>query len=157
MGSPGGPGCSGYSLHAAGSLMRSAFLSCPTYGASDTLAGFDLKTLMSYLPDFKVSDLFANVPALATATAIAAAWSPIVGSTPSVVNRGNYYEVVFAPDQEDRAVEWILTQLNREPGPVRIEAGGMAVKVITRKYWPYFAGAALLGAVVGYTLHGRGR
>lgn len=101
------------------------------------------------------SALFSAIPAAATANAIALAWAPIVGSPPAVVNRGGYYEVVFTPDQEDRAAAWIRTQLNREPGPVRMELSGIAVKVIARQYWPYVVGVAAAGALLGMAFRGR--
>lgn len=96
------------------------------------------------------TDAFKSLPAAATATALAAGLSPIAGSMPSVVSRGDYFDIVFDATQEERVSEWILAQLNREPGPVRMELGGVALKVITRKYWPWFAGAVALGAVLGY-------
>lgn len=100
------------------------------------------------------SSVFAAIPAAATANAIALAWAPIVGGAPSVVNRGGYYEIVFTPDQEDRAAAWIRTQLNREPGPVRMELGGIAAKVVARQYWPYVLAVAAAGAFLGYSLRG---
>lgn len=99
---------------------------------------------------------FSAIPAAATARAIALAWSPIVGGSPDVVNHGDYYEVVFTPEQEDRAAAWIVSQLDREPGPVRMSLGGVATKVITREYWPYILGVAAVGGLVGYSLR-RGR
>lgn len=98
---------------------------------------------------------FAAIPGFATANAIALAWMPITGTPPAVINRGEYYEIAFNPEQEDRAAAWIVSQLNREPGPVRMESGGIAIKVITRKYWPYILGVAAAGAVLGYTMRGR--
>ena len=103
------------------------------------------------------SDIFARIPAAATANAIALAWTPIVGSPPAVMNRGTYYEVMMTPDQEDRAVAWIESQLNKEPGPVRMNLSGIGTKVIFREYWPEIAGIAAIGAVLGIALAGRRR
>ena len=99
-------------------------------------------------------EAFKAIPAAATAQAIALAWAPITGRAPAVINRGGFYEIAFDPEQEDRAAAWIVAQLNREPGPVRMEAGGIAMKVIARKYWPAVLGVAAAGAVLGYVLRG---
>lgn len=109
---------------------------------------------MSALPQ-AFRELFAAIPAQATALAIAAAWRPIVGSMPTVENRGDYWAVVFDLEQEDRAAAWILSQLNREPGPVRMELGGVARKVITRQYWAWALGLVAVGGLVGYAVRGR--
>lgn len=103
--------------------------------------------------DFRAA--FAAIPAAATARAISLAWMPILGDAPAVVNYGDYYAVEFTPAQEERAAAWIVSQLNREPGPVRMDAGGIAVRVVGRKYWPYLAGVAIAGAFLGYMARGR--
>lgn len=103
------------------------------------------------------SAIFSRIPAAATANAIALAWAPILGSSPAVLNRGGYFEIVFTPEQEDRAAAWIVSQLDREPGPVRMNAGGIATKVITRQYWPYILGVAALGGAIGYIASGARR
>lgn len=97
---------------------------------------------------------FAAIPGFATANAIALAWTPITGRPPAVINRGEYYDVVFDPEQEDRAAAWIVDQLNREPGAVRVEAAGIAQKVVMRQYWPYMLGLAAVGALLGYSMKG---
>lgn len=109
---------------------------------------------MSSLPE-TFRELFAAIPAQATALAIAAAWRPIVGSMPTVENRGDHWAVVFDMEQEDRASAWILSQLRREPGPVRMELGGVAQKVITRKYWALGLGLVVIGGLIGYSVRGK--
>lgn len=99
--------------------------------------------------------IFSGLPSFATAQALALAWAPIAGGSPTVFKRDGYYEIIFTPAQEERVAEWILLQLNREPGPVRVELGGIAVKVITRKYWLYAAGLLVAGGLAGYALSGR--
>lgn len=91
---------------------------------------------------------------MATANAIALAWAPITGTAPAVVNRGEFYAVEFTPEQEDRAAAWILSQLRNEPGPVRVQVGGIATKVIARNYWPWFIGVAAAGIAIGYIAKG---
>lgn len=110
----------------------------------------------SQLAGLDWSAIFSAIPSAATATAIAAAWSPIVGGMPAVINRGDHYEVAFTMDQEDRASAWIISQLNKEPGPVQMDLSGVAIKVITRQYWPWVLGVAGLGFAAGYLLKGRG-
>jgi hypothetical protein len=110
---------------------------------------------MNTLAGINWSALFSGIPAAATAQAIALAWTPIVGGSPTVVNRGDYYQVVFTPEQEDRAAQWLVMQLNKEPGPVRVDMGGIAWKVIVREYWPYILGTLAAGAVVGYAARRR--
>lgn len=106
--------------------------------------------------------VFAGIPALATATAISVAWAPITGSAPAVIRRQGGYDVIFDADQEERAAEWLRIQLARGigagsegPGPVGVQMGGIATKVITRTYWPYMLGIAAVGAAIGYSLRGR--
>lgn len=89
--------------------------------------------------------LFSAIPAQATAIAIMTALSPIVGGFPDVVNRGTHWAVVLNEPQQERLTEWILTQLRKEPGPVRVETGSVALRVVTRQYWPWFAGAVAGG------------
>lgn len=107
---------------------------------------------MNHLAGIDWRETFKAIPAAATANAIALAWSPIVGGVPAVANRGGYYEITFTAEQEDRAAAWIVSQLSREPGPVRMEIGGIALKVLTRQYWAYVAGVAAAGAILGYVM-----
>jgi hypothetical protein len=109
----------------------------------NALAGVDWKSI------------FQNIPAAATAQAIALAWTPIIGSRPAVIPFDDHYEIQFTPDQEDRASAWIESQLSAEPGPVRMNIGGIATKVIARQYWPWILGVAAAGALVGYSMRGR--
>lgn len=107
--------------------------------------------------DFR--DIFRSLKPAATAAALAIAVTPIVGGVVQTVNRGEYYEIIFNPEQEDRLAEWIRSQLNREPGAVRISSGGVALKVIARQYWPWMLGIAALGGAVAWSVKGgrRGR
>lgn len=99
--------------------------------------------------------IFGALAPAGTAHGLAVALSPIAGSMPRVSDGAGYSEITFTPEQETRLAEWILTQLRSEPGPVRVHAGGLALKVITRQYWPWFAAAVAVGLVVGYGLRGK--
>lgn len=103
----------------------------------------DLSTLLSRIPD--------SVKAASMATAV----SSITGTTPNVVNRGGYYEVVLDGEQEDVFSEWVIDQLNKEPGPVRVDLSGVTRKVVFRQWWPQMAGLVFAGAVLGFLLRGR--
>ncbi len=109
---------------------------------------------MPLASDFR--DLFRSIPAAATATAFQVALAPVVGSLPQTVAHSDYYEIVFTPEQEDRLAEWIRSQLNKEPGPVRIASGGVALKVISRQYWPWVLGLATVAAGLGYVAGKKG-
>ncbi len=100
---------------------------------------------------------FAAIPAGTTARGLALALAPITGTVPAVVSHGDYSEITFTPEQEERLSAWILTQLRREPGPVRIQSGGVALKVIMREYWPWMVGFVAVGAAVGYMASKGGR
>jgi len=104
------------------------------------LAGVDWKSI------------FQSIPAAATARALQVALTPIAGSAPIFTNYGDYCSLSFTPEQEERVSEWILMQLKKEPGPVRVDTAGIALKVIFRQYWPYMLGLAALGAFVGYSM-----
>lgn len=107
---------------------------------------------MSGLVSVDWKAIFQGIPGAATANAIALAWAPIVGGMPAVINRGEYYEVALTPDQEDRAAAWIMSQLDKEPGPVRMDLTGVGTKVIMRHYWPHVLGVLALGAALGYSI-----
>ena len=100
-------------------------------------------TQMSGLPS--LSQIFGGVDCLRSSPGfprprrrrLGSGFIPIAGSKPNVTIHGDYSEITFTPDQEERVSAWILTQLNHEPGPVRVDASGVAMKVISRKYWPY--------------------
>jgi len=103
-------------------------------------------------------EIFSAIPAKATATALRLALIPIAGGAPVLTDHGDYFSISFTPDQESRVSAWILSQLNKEPGPVRIETGAIALNVLTRKYWPYGLGLVLAGAGLGYFLStGKGK
>lgn len=103
-------------------------------------------------------EVFSSIPSGATARALSVAVMPITGTAPAVVSRGDYYEILFDAEQENRLVEWFLIQLRREPGAIRIPAStSIAVKVLARQYWPWILGVAGAGAVVGFVMRGKGR
>jgi hypothetical protein len=95
------------------------------------------------------SALFAAIPAAGTAVAIGTALTPILGSPPTIANNAGVYSISFSPDQEDVFAAWLVTQLNSDPVPVQMDLGGVAIKVITRKYWPWVLGVAGAGFVLG--------
>jgi len=99
--------------------------------------------------------IFSALAPRATARGLALALSPIAGGSPKVTDFSDHSEIEFTPEQEERLAEWILTQLRAEPGPVRVASGSVALKVVTRQYWPWFAGAVGVGALVGYSLSRR--
>lgn len=95
---------------------------------------------------------WGSIAPRATARGLALALSPLAGGMPPVTDYSGYSEINFTPEQRDRLAEWTLTQLRKEPGPVRVSLGPIALRVVTRQYWPWFAGAVALGLVAGYTL-----
>jgi hypothetical protein len=101
-------------------------------------------------------DIFQNIPAQATAVGLATALIPIAGSMPSVNNMGSYFTITFTPEQSDRVSQFILAQLNKEPGSVRMDVSSIAWQVILREYWMYFAGAIALGCLLSKLTGRRG-
>lgn len=100
------------------------------------------------------TSIFSTLAPAATARGIAAALAPIAGSMPRVTDGGGYSEISFTPEQEERVSAWLVSQLNKEPGPVRMDMGGIALKVISREYWPYMIGLAVAGGLLGYLVGG---
>jgi hypothetical protein len=98
--------------------------------------------------DFK--SIFSAIPAAATAQAFKLALTPIAGSPPTVTNHGEYYSITFTPDQEALVAAWIVSQIKKEPGPVRIESGAIALRVLVRQYWPYALALIAIGAAGAY-------
>jgi hypothetical protein len=96
--------------------------------------------------------IFSAIPAAATANALAAALAPIAGSRPQVTNYGTYHTITFDDAQKERLTAWIIGQLDKEPGPVRVDLNQIALQVIARKYWVYLGGIFLLGAIGAYYL-----
>ncbi len=111
---------------------------------------------MSWLSDLGSSalDLFTGLPSASTARALALAIAPIAGGVPQTMDYPDYSEVVFTPDQEERVAAWLGTQLRAEPGPVRVDMSGIALKVLAREYWPWFVGLTLAGGLAGYAMRG---
>lgn len=102
-----------------------------------------------------VSAILGRIPTNVQAASMATAISMITGSTPSVVNRGDYHEIILDGEQEDAFSQWVLSQLNKEPGAVRVDLSGVTRKVVVRQWWPQMAGLVAAGALVGYLLRGR--
>jgi hypothetical protein len=94
---------------------------------------------------------------LATISGLRLALAPIAGSLPALVNHGDYYSLVFTPEQEANLSAWIVRQINHDPGPIRIESGGIVRRVIAKQYWPHILGIAAVGGALGYFLRGRKR
>lgn len=94
-----------------------------------------------------------SIAPLAQAEASALAISGFIGSKPTVVNHGDYVEVVFTPEQETAAADFIMRQINKDPGNVRFTVGNIFLQVLFRKYWLYlvglFGGGVVLGRVTG--------
>lgn len=103
-----------------------------------------------------VKEIFGALVPTATAEGIAGALTPIIGR-PVVNHYGQYSEIKFTPNQETVLTEWILSQLRKEPGAVRVDAGGVALKVLARQYWPWVLGLAGLSAVLGFSIAYGGR
>lgn len=95
--------------------------------------------------------IFNSIAPVAQAEAAALAISGFIGSKPAVVNHGDYVEVVFTPEQEAAAADFILQQINKAPGNVRFSVGNIFLQVLFRKYWLYllgiFGGGVALGRV----------
>jgi len=97
-----------------------------------------------------LSGILSSIPGSVQAASMATAISSVTGSTPIVHNRGDYYEIILDGEQEDRLSNWILAQMNKEPGQVRVNLSGVATKVVFREYWPQMAAILAAGLVVGY-------
>lgn len=91
------------------------------------------------------------IPAVLQAQAAALAAKEVIGMdrAPTVLNYGTYAAIELDAEQEDQIARFIIRQLDREPGQVRINLAGVALKVLARKYWPHLAGLVGAGALVG--------
>ena len=69
----------------------------------------------------------------------------------STINRFNdYTELVLSEQQVLHGQKFFIDLLESEPGDVRfINTGDVFMPVIFKKYWPWAAGALVLGAILG--------
>lgn len=102
-------------------------------------------------------EIFDAILPAAGAQAVAAGISTVTGSRPAVVAYSDHSEIVLTPEQEDLLAQWIVGQLNKEPGRVRVNLSGVATKVLFRKYWGWMAAAVAGGALLGAAMRGKGR
>lgn len=83
--------------------------------------------------------------------------SQITGEAPIIERYGDYNNIVLTNEQELKLQEFLLSQLNKEPGPVRLDMGGIVLPVVIKKYWPWAVGAVAVGGVLGVLIGKAGR
>lgn len=86
------------------------------------------------------------------ANAIVIALKPITGSMMRIEYGDSYSRIVPSEAEASRLSEWILAQINKDPGGIRFDVSGVWPKVVLRQWWPYmlgiFAGGFLMGKVL---------
>lgn len=102
-----------------------------------------------------LTEIFDAVLPSAGAQAVSVGISAVTGSRPEVVTYVDHSEVVLTPEQEDLLAQWIVAQLNKEPGAVRVDLSGVATKVLWRKYWPWLLGSVAGGFALGASMRRR--
>ena len=94
---------------------------------------------------------------LGEVTAISMALKPITGTFIPWAKKGDGYILVPSEAQADEIAQWILVQLDSKKDPNSSPAVGFDFdfsriwpKVVFRKWWPYMAGLAGTGFILGY-------
>lgn len=80
--------------------------------------------------------------------AMLVAAAAITGESPQAINRGEYVEIIFTPKQKELMQSWIVDNLLKKPGDVRIDYYGIALPPIIKVYGKI----ALLALVAAYVL-----
>jgi len=76
------------------------------------------------------------------AAAIAAQPALSLSRAPAVVNYGSYVVIELDPQLQGEVAEFIIRQLESEPGAVRVSGlGGVLARVLARKYSAWIGGA----------------
>lgn len=111
---------------------------------------------MSGLVDSVKKALTTPLGTMAQATALSIALAPIAGNRSIPISR-NGDEYILVPDrgQVDLISQWIIRQLKKEPGNVRVDVSDIWPKVVFRMWWPYILGIGATGAIAGYLLAGK--
>lgn len=101
-----------------------------------------------------ISRIFGAVSNTAAAEATAVAMSYYLGTKPTVTTYPDYAEITLSPAQEAAAADFLIRQLKKEPGPVRINLGTVFVQVLFRQYWLYILGVFGGGVALGRATKG---
>lgn len=99
------------------------------------------------------------VPVLiAQAAALAAQPALSLSRAPAVVNYGSYVVIELDPQLQGEVAEFIIRQLEAEPGAVRVAGlGGVLARVLARKYSGWIGGALAGSFGLGWLTKGRGK
>ncbi len=95
----------------------------------------------------------ADAVSILVAETAAQAARPIMGLSraPTVTNYGSYVALELDSDLQKEVADFLIRQLDAEPGAVRVTGlGGVFLRVLARKYWPWTLGS--LGASFGLGL-----
>lgn len=83
------------------------------------------------------------IPALLIGQAAAVAAQPALSLSraPTVVNYGSYVVIELDPQLQGEVADFIIRQLEAEPGAVRVSGlGGVLARVLARKYSAWIGG-----------------
>lgn len=99
------------------------------------------------------------VPVLiAQAAALAAQPVLSLSRAPAVVNYGSYVVIELDPQLQKETADFIIRQLEAEPGAVRVAGlGGVLARVLARKYSGWIGGALAGSFGLGWLSKGRGK
>lgn len=86
------------------------------------------------------------------AQAIAGAGALLLGSSPQVLERPEYIEIIPTDAQAEQLREMLERWMSREPGVVRVDVMKVLQPIILKKAAPWLLGASALGGVLGRVL-----
>lgn len=95
---------------------------------------------------------------IAQAAAVAAKPALSLSRAPQVVNYGGYVVIELDPELQGEVADFIIRQLEAEPGAVRVAGlGGVLARVLARKYSAWIGGALAGSFGLGWLSKGKGK
>ncbi len=91
----------------------------------------------------------ADIISAARALAIRKGVRKLTGAEPEVELKDDHVRIYFAPDELRIAQEWFKTNMNKEPGEVRMEVGPVVTPYFLKKLVPYAIGALAISFLLG--------
>ena len=91
----------------------------------------------------------ANIISSARALAIRKGIRKLTGAEPEMDLQEDHVRIYFAPDELRVAQAWFKKNMNKDPGPIRMEVGPVVTPYFLKRYLPYALGALAFAWYLG--------